>query len=640
MKRIVGITVDNYKAYVIPRNIAMPMGENVLLYGENGSGKSSLYKAIRYFLSSSVGIGNFELNKFSGRADGQVVLTYADIDAKTNNPIVGSERQFCISTDAMSTTNNEQFIQLSYRVSGFLDYTQLLRAYFAGGKRPDLFELVMDLISDYIPIKQGMKTSIMAESVGLLKELHSAYHRSDWAYKRGESRFNAWKSTFEELMKEMGKTLSMLMATYFKELNMNIKLTVPPITLKQGYRISEDWIDGHVFVDVDHYGLAMSDYNETLNEARLSAIAICLYLSSLKLRADNIESKILYLDDVFLGLDLGNRKPVLDILLNEFSDYQIFISTYDRGWYVQAKEILLDRGGWCCYELYEGTTETPSGHMIANPIVIKDDSSFDRACAYLNDNEHPDYQAAANYLRKAFEELLQKHFYEPAVREEQCELIPVFKLTHLVDACRGFVRQLTIFLYPLNILDNLLTELKNTLHPLLHPLSHYAPDVPVYKAEVIKAIRLYQQITAEVERAEFDLHCRVFQEKGRKCRLLLNGKSGWRYVYTIKLQEHLYLYDDHYGGRSLSKCSCRVTHIEEIIPGKSTARHQIDENDNLAKIMRYDSLESCHQMLVSFLASAEGKIDFISVPTWDSISFPDENNVLHSVNSLIPTFKW
>ena len=203
MKRIVGVTVDNYKAYVIPRNITMPMGENVLLYGENGSGKSSLYKAIRYFLSSSVGMGIFELNKFSGRADGQAVLTYADIDATTNNPVVGSERQFCISTNAMSTTNNEQFIQLSYRVSGFLDYTQLLRAYFAGGKRPDLFELVIDLISDHIPIKQGMKTSIMAESDGLLKELHSAYHRSDWAYKRGESRFSAWKSTFEELMKEM-----------------------------------------------------------------------------------------------------------------------------------------------------------------------------------------------------------------------------------------------------------------------------------------------------------------------------------------------------------------------------------------------------------------------------------------------------
>lgn len=640
MKRIIEVKVDNYKAYIKERTLSMPMGENVLLYGENGSGKSSLYKAIRFFLSSSVGIGRFEPNKYSGRSDGFVNLKYADVDPITKEVVIGSEKEFCVSTDNTATTNSEQFIQLSYRVSGFLDYTQLLRAYFTGGKRPDLFELVVDLLSDFIPINLGLNKPLKQELEDILNELHGSYHRTDWAYRRGQNRYELWKTVFDALIKEMGKSIQKMMTTYFPNLNMSIKLKALPVNLVESYRISDDVVQGHVYVEVEHYGQTMTDYNETLNEARLSAIAICLYLSSLKLRADNIESKVLYLDDVFLGLDLSNRKPVLDIVLKEFGDYQIFISTYDRSWYVQAKEILDDRGGWKFYELYEGTTKTYSGHTIASPIVIRDDSFFDRACAYLNDNEHPDYQAAANYLRKAFEELLQKHFYEAAVREEQCEMIPVFKLTQLVDACRCFVRQLSTYWYPLNTLEGLMTELKNTLHPLLHPLSHYAPDVPVYKAEVIKAIRLYQNIQAEIKKADFNNHCRVFQEKGRKAQLEIKGTSGWRYSYTIKLTNHIYIYDDTVGGRSLSMSDCRVIYIEENMPGRSTEHHEIGEKNALAKVMRYCSLDECHNKLLDFLARREHKTDAVAISTEDCISFPDENNLHYSLRNLSSSFQW
>ena len=66
MKRITEIQIDNYKAYIQQRTFPIPNGENILLYGENGSGKSSLYKALNYFLSSSVGEGRFEMNRFSG----------------------------------------------------------------------------------------------------------------------------------------------------------------------------------------------------------------------------------------------------------------------------------------------------------------------------------------------------------------------------------------------------------------------------------------------------------------------------------------------------------------------------------------------------------------------------------------------
>ena len=87
---------------------------------------------------------------------------------------------------------------------------------------------------------------------------------------------------------------------------------------------------------------------------------------------NNLDFKILYLDDIFIGLDMSNRLPLLDILKNFkkpiieqfvdaendnaivervqrvggevqtepesfFKTYQIFISTYDRFWFQVAK---------------------------------------------------------------------------------------------------------------------------------------------------------------------------------------------------------------------------------------------------------------------------------------------------------------
>lgn len=639
MKRIVEITVDNYKAYIQSRVLSMPKGENILLYGENGSGKSSLYKAIRYFFSSSVELGTFETNKYSGRTDGKVELVFQDVDPITKE-LTSLRQSFIVCTDESETNNIQPFIKLGYRVSGFLDYTQLLRAYYSGGRRPDLFNLVLDLIGDHIPIKQGLKVPIKTEKDAFLREMRSAYHRFDWAYRKGRTRFDNWNAVFPVLMKDLDNELSKFMSTYFPDLNLQIKLNVPPVVLRDDGKIADIWMDGHIFIDVLHYGQMMNDYNETLNEARLSAIAICLYLASLKLKAEQVESKVLYLDDVFLGLDLGNRKPVLNIILNEFQDYQVFISTYDRSWYFQAKEFLEDRGGWLFYELYEGTTKTTTNQIVANPIVVKDSSFFDRACDFLNDNEHPDYPAAANYLRKAFEELLQKHFFKPAVREEQFEFIPAFKLTQLVNACRDFVRQIPNYCYSQTILEGLLTELIGTLHPLLHPLSHYAPDVPVYKAEVISAVRLYQQIESKIEKSDYDKHCRVFQERGCKFQLILKGTSGWKYVYTLKLIQNLYLFDNATGGRSLSNSECRVIAIEESAPGMSTKIHTIGEKDYLSNVMRYKSFEECWTQLRSFLSSKEYKTDIITSDIYDSISFPDENNNQRTLNNLVSSYCW
>jgi energy-coupling factor transporter ATP-binding protein EcfA2 len=640
MKKITRIEIDNYRAYIQSRTVDLVNGENILLYGENGSGKSSLYKGLRYFLSSSVGEGTFEINRYSGRNDGKIEITYMDFDPQTKSVIPGSEQIFQVNTDAVLTNNTDPFIKLSYRVSGFLDYSKLLKVYLHENKRPDLFPLVLNLIGAHVPTKYGGTIPIKQEYNEIIKKARSAYHRTDWNFRKARKKFENLIRVLPAVISDLSKVLDVLMTTYFPDLNLKIWLNLSPLTFHEDCYIYETWIEGHIYIEVRYFGQVMTEYNDKLNEARLSAISVCLYLASLKLNAEQVDSKILYLDDVFLGLDLGNRKPILNILLNEFKDYQIFISTYDRSWYEQAKETLSDKQGWAFYELYEGTFQIAPMRVISNPLIIKDESLFEKACKFVNNNERPDYPAAANYLRKAYEELMLNNFYEHAVREVDCELIPAYRLTKLVDACSSFVKQLNGYLYHQNNIMSALLTLKNSLHPLLHPLSHFVPGVPIYKAEVLEAIRLYEVILFESNMSAYKSHCRVFEERGHKVNLVIKGVSGWTYEYTLKLLQNLYFFDDNQGGKSLSKCECRVIKIKESMPGVEPQVRIISDTNPLSKAMTYASFEECITKLLVFLSTYEKKNDPVSIDWKDCFYISDIANNLDTVRNRIAQFVW
>ena len=84
--------------------------------------------------------------------------------------------------------------------------------------------------------------------------------------------------------------------------------------------------------------------------------------------------KLLVLDDVLVGLDHSNRLPVLNVLVDLFTNWQVVLLTHDKGWFDLARQRVPD-GEWACYEIYEGdpTATAPI------PIVRKTDKRPARA---------------------------------------------------------------------------------------------------------------------------------------------------------------------------------------------------------------------------------------------------------------------
>ena len=51
--RLTKIIIENYRGVRGSLTLDLPAGENLLIYGENGAGKSSVFHAIRDFLESA-----------------------------------------------------------------------------------------------------------------------------------------------------------------------------------------------------------------------------------------------------------------------------------------------------------------------------------------------------------------------------------------------------------------------------------------------------------------------------------------------------------------------------------------------------------------------------------------------------------
>ena len=84
MKRITKISIENYKAYLTSHTIDLPNGCNLLVYGENGSGKSSLVKAVMYYLGSSKDDSlSYQRNYNLLDKSGIIKIVFADYDEAT-----------------------------------------------------------------------------------------------------------------------------------------------------------------------------------------------------------------------------------------------------------------------------------------------------------------------------------------------------------------------------------------------------------------------------------------------------------------------------------------------------------------------------------------------------------------------------
>ncbi len=358
----------------------------MLVYGENGSGKTSLYQALRRFLESSEGEHQFKPHQNIFNSDDGYIKLHLRTDAQ-------SKQDTYEWSETVKDETNDQLLTQASKAKGFLDYKDLLETHYLHreDKVVNVFGLLVDnllantisdqtdrtLALDWTSIQPPFPRRDATTRIADLEEQIVNFNREL------ADRLTELKTNTSEILRKFGH-------------NVALNLDFQGITYNQ----VEKTVDNQeILLNVEFFDKDIPAHHRFLNEAKLSAIAIAIYFSTILLQPES-DLKIIALDDVLIGLDMSNRLPVLDILEEYFADYQIFLTTYDKAWYEIVKQRTSHGGKWKAVEFYFRQTD-----KYEIPVYVEDKAYLDKAREYLEAN---DYKACAIYLRTAFEMMIEE----------------------------------------------------------------------------------------------------------------------------------------------------------------------------------------------------------------------------------------
>lgn len=498
--RIKRLTLTDFRAFPGPAPTAFELdGKNLLVYGENGAGKSSLFHALSGFFSFKPARPLWEhKNVFSGLPDTdcKVAIDFAD-----GSPAV----EWTVSRHPASlrgTSSDLRVTEAALR-RACLDYRALLDTNYKQGNGPvNLFEIAVEhLLRDYpVTVTGGTATTI-----GALWEDVTRYEGKkpgDSAKDKDERKrlidaLSAFNSAFQAALPVLQPLVNQLMSLLgWQDVQLQA-LQTPGVTYQTAHYKRDRHLEGRELTPILHFrNHPLQTPQLFLNEARLSALGLAIYLAgrlACTPTASNSALKLLVLDDVLIGLDHSNRLPVLDVLQTKFADWQIVLLTHDRVWFEMARFHLGNSRKWKVLEIFGGedvqrgipapTTRTP-GDKAAK-------ASLNQAREFLANHHIP---AAANYTRAAFELALKsfcERFGVPVAYKSDPRHLDTEKL---MSAMEGWFKSHSAKV----CLAGAIERVKLFRKVVLNPYSHASPP-NIACAEVDGAIAAIEQLLAVID---------------------------------------------------------------------------------------------------------------------------------------------
>ena len=474
--RITEIEIKNFKAFYGAYYINLhKAGKNLLIYGENGSGKSSLYFALKRFLESGDNASPRFQNGFQD--DQNIFITdagYIKLDLRASRL---SKLETYEWSESVRETEDQLIIEVS-KAKGFLDYKDLLETHYVHNE------------NDTVNVFNLLVKTLLANTVSTLtnRTLEEGWADIQPPYPRRNAagQIATLENLIENFNNELANRLAELQPIASEILgkfgyNVTLNFHFPGVK----YNSEDRTLDNQeILVTIEFFSRDIPEHHLFLNEARLSAIAIAIYFSSILIQPES-RLKILALDDVLIGLDMSNRLPILDILDEYFPDHQIFLTTYDKAWYEIVKQ-WPSNAGWKCIEFYSSETDE-----YEIPIHAQDKPYLEKAKAYFAAN---DYKACVIYLRTAFEAAIKKFCEKKRLRVRYSENPKNLTSDDFWTPIKtGTLKDGTPFLE-----QSLIKEIELYRSIILNPLSH-ARTVTVVKKEISEAIKAVETLEAKLE---------------------------------------------------------------------------------------------------------------------------------------------
>jgi len=496
--KIKKVEIKDYKAFYGLNEFNVE-GKNLFIYGENGSGKSSFYYALKDFFQSSTETLSYDETENIFLTKAQKGKGFIKVTFNPDRSGAANDQTYTVKKTSKDTyIAGDTSIRDAIKLKSFLTYKHLLSIHHIKRENEiDLFELLVKGVLKHFKSVAITGTKELGElwddvEKAIVKETSQSFNITQKKKEVDESidKFNtAFKKLFDTNSIENIIKFAQPILDKFGH-NIKIELNYTQARPNASYNAIER---NHVRANVKYLGKEIPKPHIFLNEARLSAIAISIYLGMVKRHVQGISCKVLFLDDIFIGLDISNRLPLLDILNTDFTNYQVFITTYDKPWYEFVRTNYLNRNNkWKCFEIYAGRTK--KGFTIPVVKEIKAQGNNDHLNYFIqtaeNYHNEGDNKAAGVYLRSAFEAILKQFCFGKVTVKFMTDQSKL-KADEFWNATKGHNQAA-------GLTQNTKNEIDNLLPLVLNPLNHNDINKNEHSSEIVRAINILKTLKTEL----------------------------------------------------------------------------------------------------------------------------------------------
>lgn len=506
MPAINRIHICGFKAF--PNDFELQLeGKNLLMYGENGSGKSSIYYALHCMFQAPLKPDAGK--KYFDPASEQHLknLNNLDVDSKIwidfdgRHPFI-----YNIDKEGYQFTLLGGKHPLPAQINGcFVNHQFLFHFFnFRNSQRINLFPV---FIKDILPFCKDDNTGlhigemydeITASIIKKGRHIHPDYIsnieyfnkavkkvvediniyasdrynesfkdeddnelvirlRYDSNFDKPEDDTNEYWLKYDniiELVKENGE---------IKERKSSYKKLNEPFI---GLEISEKMPDGNLRKIVKPHTY--------FNEAKLTAIALSVRFALLNIEKP-ADGRFLALDDMLISLDMSNRAKVVDFLLKISDKYKIYLFTHDKMFFEYFKhKTKKNQDAWVYKEIYMDYDKTP--------YIRNSEDYLGQAEHYIKQHE---YEIAGNFLRKEAEAFCKD--FLPKKKQLTGDFAHL-DLNGLIMNCKDYAAES-------GIIDiSIFIELDEHRKFILNPSSHDSYDVAKYGHEVKRCLQTLRKL--------------------------------------------------------------------------------------------------------------------------------------------------
>lgn len=349
--RVHEIKIQNFKAF---RDFCLKLeGRHLLLYGANGSGKSSLYWALYTFLQSA-GKSTPDVAKYFDPANSQNLLNIHE--QKETTPSPGEISVTIQNADSTHTTyrigkvvhdtKRDTTILKGNLASDFITYRYFFGfSHFRNSSRFDVWPLFEKEILPFCVSTSG------ANPLELWNKVKSGNPNPGGSRGQGGASnyrdFDANTKKLAAVLPGIIDTINTAAQTFYDShfsrpgephVRFKLGLTKKPSftgTNKSNSMFKRPEVEFGVQVDGETIGRPQT----FLNEAKMTQLALSVRLATSLVNLRQSDLRLLVLDDLLISLDMSNRMKCIELILTdaEFSESQKIILTHDRGFYEEMR---------------------------------------------------------------------------------------------------------------------------------------------------------------------------------------------------------------------------------------------------------------------------------------------------------------